>query len=223
MEKEDKYPNLIIRTGNDSFTSNDIEFEASFELIYYPEKTIIKTQVDNDHTQLKVFFENKWEVNWELKGTIENSINIIARELHLERMKNGNFYFDKEVAFGVFCAKLVAKKNFRYYLYSFTQSDFFNSTIKNVCLGTNINNLNGSLVNGFKVIIPSNVSIETFNSQVSFEYKKIANNQKQNQQFTELRDWLLPMLMNGQVTVGEAEEQMNMAVEPSVEYKKFRK
>ena len=30
----------------------------------------------------------------------------------------------------------------------------------------------------------------------------IANNEKQNQELTQLRDWLLPMLMNGQVTVG---------------------
>lgn len=29
----------------------------------------------------------------------------------------------------------------------------------------------------------------------------LENNQKQNQELTELRDWLLPMLMNGQVTV----------------------
>jgi type I restriction enzyme S subunit len=29
----------------------------------------------------------------------------------------------------------------------------------------------------------------------------IANNEKQNQELTQLRDWLLPMLMNGQVTV----------------------
>jgi type I restriction enzyme S subunit len=51
---------------------------------------------------------------------------------------------------------------------------------------------------------------------------------KQNQQLSELRDWLLPMLMNGQVTVRqahgnavkEAEESLSMAAEPSVEYKK---
>jgi type I restriction enzyme S subunit len=30
----------------------------------------------------------------------------------------------------------------------------------------------------------------------------IANNERQNQELTQLRDWLLPMLMNGQVTVG---------------------
>ena len=43
---------------------------------------------------------------------------------------------------------------------------------------------------------------------------------KQNQQLTSLRDWLLPMLMNGQVTVKEAEERLSMAAEPQVEYKK---
>ena len=33
----------------------------------------------------------------------------------------------------------------------------------------------------------------------------IANNEQQNQELTQLRDWLLPMLMNGQVTVGTTE------------------
>ena len=53
----------------------------------------------------------------------------------------------------------------------------------------------------------------------------IFNNHKQNQQLTELRDWLLPMLMNGQITVTEAEEKIansdlnqDMAAEPSVTY-----
>jgi type I restriction enzyme S subunit len=46
---------------------------------------------------------------------------------------------------------------------------------------------------------------------------------KQNQQLSELRDWLLPMLMNGQVTVKDAENpdsyRENMAAEPKVKYK----
>lgn len=45
--------------------------------------------------------------------------------------------------------------------------------------------------------------------QVSFEkffspqIQKMANNENENEHLTELRDWLLPMLMNGQVRVGE--------------------
>jgi len=134
--------------------------------------------------------------------------------------KNGFFYFDKEVAFGAFCAKIVAKNKYRFYVYSYTQSDFMFSTIKNECLGTNINNLNGSLVKGFKLVIPPNDLVKKFNGKVFSIYEMIGNNHKQNQQLTELRDWLLPMLMNGQVTVGEVEEKLSMAAEPQAEYKK---
>ena len=115
--------------------------------------------------------------------------------------KNGMFYFDKKVAFGAFCAKLVSKENFRYFLFSYTQSDFMSATIKNECLGTNINNLNGSLVKGFKLVLPNKECLEPYNKKVAPVYNKIVNNQKENQKLTELRDWLLPMLMNGQVKV----------------------
>jgi len=134
--------------------------------------------------------------------------------------KNGFFYFDKEVAFGAFCAKIIAKHKYRFYVYSYTQSDFMFSTIKNECLGTNINNLNGSLVKGFKLVIPPADLVEKFNDKVLSIYEMIGINHKQNQQLTELRDWLLPMLMNGQVTVKEAKVRLSMAAEPSVEYKK---
>jgi type I restriction enzyme S subunit len=33
-------------------------------------------------------------------------------------------------------------------------------------------------------------------------------NRNKNQELTSLRDWLLPMLMSGQVTVGDAEEKV---------------
>lgn len=52
--------------------------------------------------------------------------------------------------------------------------------------------------------------------------KNIKEIEKENQQLSELRDWLLPMLMNEQVTVGgiEQKEGLNMVAEPDVEYKK---
>lgn len=63
--------------------------------------------------------------------------------------------------------------------------------------------------------------IEEFNN-ISFSiYNKLKNNLRQNQELAQLRDWLLPMLMNGQVTVGEAEEKMGMVAEGAVDYKKY--
>lgn len=49
-------------------------------------------------------------------------------------------------------------------------------------------------------------------------FHKTAVNEKQNQELASLRDWLLPMLMNGQITVGEAEykieERLSKVAEP---------
>jgi type I restriction enzyme, S subunit len=47
------------------------------------------------------------------------------------------------------------------------------------------------------------------NSNFDLVYSKISINQEENQKLAELRDWLLPMLMNGQVTVGGAEDEVN--------------
>lgn len=49
---------------------------------------------------------------------------------------------------------------------------------------------------------------------------QINNLENKNLEFASLRDWLLPMLMNEQVTVGDAEEQLGMDAESKVEYKK---
>jgi type I restriction enzyme S subunit len=48
-------------------------------------------------------------------------------------------------------------------------------------------------------------------------YRKQQNNSQQNQQLASLRDWLLPMLMNGQVSVGEARERSEEVLDEQAE------
>ena len=52
-----------------------------------------------------------------------------------------------------------------------------------------------------KLAIPTVDVIEKFAAVVEPAFEKISNNIKENLQLAQLRDWLLPMLMNGQVTV----------------------
>jgi type I restriction enzyme S subunit len=49
--------------------------------------------------------------------------------------------------------------------------------------------------------IPDDTVIEKFATIVEPAFERIANNTQENLHLTQLRDWLLPMLMNGQVTV----------------------
>ena len=76
----------------------------------------------------------------------------------------------------------------------------------------------------FSMVIPPLDILEKFEKIVDPIFEKETLNTKENQHLSSLRDWLLPMLMNGQVTVGEkekvvykAEEELGMAAEPGGE------
>ena len=51
------------------------------------------------------------------------------------------------------------------------------------------------------VIVPDKEVSSKFETQANVIYEKIKNNIFENQELTQLRDWLLPMLMNGQARV----------------------
>lgn len=111
----------------------------------------------------------------------------------------------------------------RYFLLNALKNYFdFNVAAKKGAVLSNMNKAEFSDI----PILDSRIDVkEEFNKIVEPLYNKIEINLKQNQHLTALRDWLLPMLMNGQVvstsstTVKEAEERLCMAAEPSVEYK----
>lgn len=114
----------------------------------------------------------------------------------------------------------------------------------NLSSGSARDNLSQNKIRELKFVIPSESLIQKFDKMVNSSMNKILINLIQNQQLTELRDWLLPMLMNGQVVstsstgsdtsttklpapeaseasepVEDVEDVEGMAAEPSVEYK----
>lgn len=70
-----------------------------------------------------------------------------------------------------------------------------------------------------RIVVPPIDIVKNLDKQLKPVQEKQILINRQNQHLTALRDWLLPMLMNGQVTVKEAEECFSIAAEPSVEYK----
>ncbi len=57
-------------------------------------------------------------------------------------------------------------------------------------------------IEALKICVPPEPLIEKFAEKVTAGNRKIENNLNENKYLTRLRDWLLPMLMNGQVKVG---------------------
>lgn len=115
--------------------------------------------------------------------------------------KNGIYYFDEPLGFGAFCSKITPNKEALFFVNTFLQTDWFKSYIKKQCLGTSINNLTTKHVLNCNVVVPDSETLRLFEKIVEPLYKKIAIHMVENKRLKELRDWLLPMLMNGQVTV----------------------
>jgi len=59
-------------------------------------------------------------------------------------------------------------------------------------------------ISGLKYLVAPTGLIEEFGNKVLSANEKIAVNDRENENLTDLRDWLLPMLMNGQVTVKDS-------------------
>ncbi|WP_213189200.1 restriction endonuclease subunit S [Cloacibacterium caeni] len=57
-------------------------------------------------------------------------------------------------------------------------------------------------IEALNIIVPNEKILTKYGEIVYSMNEKITNNLKQNQELSALRDWLLPMLMNGQVKVG---------------------
>lgn len=69
-----------------------------------------------------------------------------------------------------------------------------------------------------RIAIPPLELTQQLEEKINPLFQKIVLAKEENQKLSELRDWLLPMLMNGQVTIKEAEEKLSMAAEEGGEY-----
>lgn len=77
--------------------------------------------------------------------------------------------------------------------------------IQNGSGGTILKNVNQATLNDLKITLPIEENlIKEFNHKIKPLFAKINLIQKENQKLSELRDWLLPMLMNGQVVVSDS-------------------
>ncbi|WP_179006448.1 restriction endonuclease subunit S [Winogradskyella forsetii] len=68
-----------------------------------------------------------------------------------------------------------------------------------------------SFVTNYQVANPDSIIMEQFYNKAKPIHSQIQTNLKQNQKLSELRDWLLPMLMNGQVRVAHSHTEGNLA------------
>jgi type I restriction enzyme S subunit len=74
--------------------------------------------------------------------------------------------------------------------------------------GSILKNVSQDTLKEVSVALPNDKStVEKFNATVEPMFEKVSSNQHESRELSALRDWLLPLLMNGQVRVGAIARQ----------------
>jgi type I restriction enzyme S subunit len=95
--------------------------------------------------------------------------------------------------------------------------------IVNHASGSTFKEVSGSILRSIKILLPSKDIARALTEILEPVFKRQNNLELENQKLSELRDWLLPMLMNGQVKIGDVERELELATEPKVVYNKLKK
>ncbi|CAN5187929.1 restriction endonuclease subunit S [soil metagenome] len=85
--------------------------------------------------------------------------------------------------------------------------------------GTTFGSITKDDLFSLKVVKPEKDILKKYHAIINPAFQKQNKIELENQKLSELRDWLLPMLMNGQVKVGDIEDEiLNIAAEPELAY-----
>lgn len=109
-----------------------------------------------------------------------------------------------EGAFNVALGKIcVHNQNYREYIRSFLSSDGIYNFLHNSCMASTRASLNESNLAILNIPIPDEKLILGYEKILCKMRLSILKNNDETQKLIDLRDWLLPMLMNGQATISD--------------------
>lgn len=117
-------------------------------------------------------------------------------------------YYNEKLAFSMDIAKIVSNNIPSSYLMMLFNSNHYHNYIKWFASGTIVLHLNLDGTKRYNMELPPKQLLEKFDNLYHPIFRRTNQTKKENQQLASLRDWLLPMLMNGQVKVGDAEKMV---------------
>lgn len=178
----------------------------------------------NDIGVGEIFFQGSTDFGWRYptirQFTTEPSRRAKAGDILLSvRAPVGTLNIaDNNCCIGRGLAALNSKSGYDSYLYYVME--YFKQIFDNRNnAGTTFGSITKDDLFSLKLVYPKDDILEKYDQSVYKYNQIILNNYKQNQELTELRDWLLPMLMNGQVRVREDEKPVSsMAAEERGDY-----
>ena len=168
-----------------------------------PPKSTFKFSPDSCYVR---FIQNRDYANDENLTYIRiNNSNKLCDELDIMMDKYGEA---GKTRFGLAGAYNVAlsriKINLEYgqeYIRKFLESKQIHNYLYNACMASTRASLNEDIVGNLFLAFPKEETLKMFERHQKMFLYKILQNRKESEKLATLRDWLLPLLMNGQVTI----------------------
>lgn len=110
-------------------------------------------------------------------------------------------YTGENVMLGKSSAFINCKDNYLPYCYQYLKQDNIQKMLWNIATGSTIKNLSLDSIKNLKILTPQKFLVDRYYDLTKSLDEKRKKIFFENQKLTELRDWLLPMLMNEQVKV----------------------
>lgn len=150
------------------------------------------------------YFNNKYSKNKVVRpGDLIIATTDVTRNAHIigKAIIIPNIY-DKDILLSCDIAKIVYKDSLdKYFLEKLFNSNSYHDYIKGFASGTLVLHLNTDGIGWYKTYIPPKNLLKKFSNIMEQIQKKKELVILENQELVKLRDWLLPMLMNGQIKV----------------------
>lgn len=121
---------------------------------------------------------------------------------HLYLNKELNSIIKETILSTGFCGIQCDEYSFEY-LASFIESDYFEKVKDQLAHGATQQAVNNADLQSIKLVIPSEEIVDKFHQVTKGMFSLISKNKVENTYLTALRDFLLPLLMNGQVTINK--------------------
>lgn len=89
------------------------------------------------------------------------------------------------------------------YIATYIKSEYFEKVKNKLAHGATQQAINNTDLKGIRIVIPSDEVLTEFHDRSKSIYSLISKKNIENKELADMKDFLLPLLMNGQVTVGE--------------------
>lgn len=178
----------VIKPGVDSFTTKNYLATAEVNGINISDGTIIEYETRESRANMQPAVDSVWFAK------MKNSIK------HLYLNKEMQSLIDNSILSTGFCGLQCSAESFEY-IASFIEHSYFETLKDTLAHGATQEAVNNDDLTGISLVVPSNRILHLYHERTYGIYAQISKNICENKELTKLRDWLLPMLMNGQATI----------------------